>query len=341
MDVVVVMKPSASPDEVQRVEDRVGELGFAPHVSRGEFRTIVGAIGGEDPLSKEQLEQLPGVDVVMGISLPYKLASREFREADSIIDVGGVRLGGSHFNVIAGPCAVESREMLFEVGKAVKAAGATILRGGAFKPRTSPYSFTGLGLEGLELLKEAGQALSMPTITEVMDPRDVELVAAHADILQIGARNMQNYNLLVEVGQSQKPVLIKRGYSATVDELLMAAEYVLSQGNDKVCVCERGIRSFGNDARFTLDVSAVPLIQERSHLPVWIDPSHAAGKRDLVPALALAGVAAGASGVMIEVHSSPDRALCDGAQAVLPVVFMRLMEQLKQIAAIVGKRIEE
>jgi len=340
MDMVVVMKPGTSPEQVQRVVDRIGELGFVPHVSRGEFRTIVGAVGGKDQQSKQQLEQLPGVDNVMGIAQPYKLASREFHEADTIIEIDGIRIGGPHLNVIAGPCAIESREILFDVGRVVKDAGASILRGGAFKPRTSPYSFKGLGVEGLKLLKEAGEALAMPTITEVMDPRDVEVVADHADILQIGARNMQNYNLLMEAGRSQKPVLIKRGYSATVDELLMSAEYVLSEGNDKVCVCERGIRTFGHDARFTLDVTTVPLIQERSHLPVFVDPSHAAGKRDLVPALALAGVAAGASGVLIEVHSCPDRALCDGPQAVLPRNFVRLMEQLRQVASVVGRKVQ-
>ncbi len=332
------MKSGSAAADVQRVVERVSELGYTPHVSRGQFRTVIGAVGGKDPQSRQQLEQLPGVDNVMGITLPYKLASREFHEADTIIDVKGVRLGGPHVNVIAGPCAIESRELLFEVGAAVKKAGAAVLRGGAFKPRTSPYSFMGLGLDGLKMLKEAGDELGMPTVTEVMDPRDVEDVIQYADILQIGARNMSNYNLLMEAGKSHKPVLLKRGLSATLDEFLMSAEYVLSEGNDQVILCERGIRSFGGEARFMLDVSAVPLIQERSHLPIFIDPSHAAGRRDLVPALTLAGIAAGASGALIEVHSCPDRALCDGPQAVLPKNFERLMEQVRQIARVVGRK---
>ncbi|RJP36433.1 MAG: 3-deoxy-7-phosphoheptulonate synthase [Phycisphaerales bacterium] len=335
---VVVMKSGSAAADVQRVVERVSELGYTPHVSRGQFRTVIGAVGGKDPQSREQLEQLPGVDNVMGIALPYKLASREFHEADTIIEVKGVRLGGPHVNVIAGPCAIESRELLFEVGAAVKKAGAAVLRGGAFKPRTSPYSFMGLGVDGLKMLKEAGDQLTMPTVTEVMDPRDVEEVAQYADILQIGARNMSNYNLLMEAGKAKRPVLLKRGLSATLDEFLMSAEYILSEGNDQVILCERGIRSFGGEARFMLDVSAVPLIQERSHLPIFIDPSHAAGRRDLVPALTLAGIAAGASGALIEVHSCPDRALCDGPQAVLPKNFERLMEQVRQIARVVGRK---
>jgi len=339
MDMIVVMKGGAGDDDVQRVVERVAELGLTPHLSRGEFRTIVGAIGQRTTQVQQQLEQLPGVDEVMAISQPYKLASREFHEADTILDIKGIRVGGPHVNIIAGPCAIESREVLFTVGKAVKDAGASILRGGAFKPRSSPYTFQGLGREGLELLKEAGDELGMPTITEVVDPRDVPVVYEFADMFQIGARNMQNFNLLLEVGKTDKPVFIKRGLAAPITELLMSAEYVLSQGNHRVIVCERGIRTFADEVRFTLDVSAVPVIQERSHLPVFIDPSHAAGKRDLVPALALAGIAAGAQGAIIEVHSCPDRALCDGPQAVLPHNFHKLMEQIKQIAEIVGHRV--
>jgi 3-deoxy-7-phosphoheptulonate synthase len=341
MDMIVVMKAGSVADDAQRVIDRIAELGFTPHLSKGEFRTIVGAIGDHNPEARQQLEQLPGVDEVMAISQPYKLASREFHEADTVFDIKGVRVGGMHVNIIAGPCAIESREVLFDVGKAVKEAGASILRGGAFKPRTSPYSFSGKGREGLELLKEAGTLLSMPTITEVVDPRDVPTVYEFADIFQIGARNMQNYNLLLEVGKTDKPVFIKRGMAASVTELLMSAEYVLSQGNHRVILCERGIRTFAEETRFTLDVSAIPVIQERSHLPVFIDPSHAAGKRDLVPPLALAGIAAGAQGAIVEVHSCPDRALCDGPQAVLPNHFRKLMEQIKQIAEIIGHRVTD
>ncbi len=339
MDMIVVMKANAAPDDVERVVDRVSELGLTPHLSKGEFRTIVGAIGERTPQVEQQLEQLPGVDEVVAVSQPYKLASREFHEADTILDIKGIRVGGPHVNIIAGPCAIESREILFGVGRAVKDAGAAILRGGAFKPRTSPYSFSGLGKEGLELLKQAGEELDMPTITEVMDPRDVEIVYEYADIFQIGARNMQNFNLLLEVGKTDKPVFIKRGLAASITELLMSAEYVLSQGNHRVILCERGIRTFAEEVRFTLDLSAVPVIQERSHLPVFVDPSHAAGKRDMVPALALAGIAAGAAGAIVEVHSCPERALCDGPQAVLPNNFAALMEQIRQVAEIVGHRV--
>ncbi len=339
MDMIVVMKASASADDVQRVADRIAELGLTAHTSKGEFRTIVGAIGEKTIHTQQQLEQLAGVDEVMAITQPYKLASRAFHEADTILDIKGIRVGGPHVNIIAGPCAIESREVLFEVGRAVKDAGAAILRGGAFKPRTSPYSFQGKGKEGLEILQEAGEQLEMPTITEVVDPRDVEVVYEYADMFQIGARNMQNYNLLMEVGKTDKPVFIKRGLAASITELLMSAEYVLSQGNHRVILCERGIRTFGEEVRFTLDVSAVPVIQERSHLPVFVDPSHAAGKRDLVPALALAGIAAGAAGAIVEVHSCPDRALCDGPQAVMPKNFVKLMAQIRQIAEIVGHRV--
>jgi 3-deoxy-7-phosphoheptulonate synthase len=341
MDMIVVMKSSAVADDIQRVVTRVTELGLKPHLSRGEYRSIIGAIGSRTLEAQQQLEQLPGVDHVMAISQPYKLASREFHEADTILNIKGVRVGGPHVNIIAGPCAIESREVLFDVGRAVKEAGAAILRGGAFKPRTSPYSFSGRGEEGLEMLQEAGSLLNMPTITEVVDPRDVEIVYRYADMFQIGARNMQNFNLLLEVGKTDKPVFIKRGLAASITELLMSAEYVLSQGNHRVILCERGIRTFAEEVRFTLDVSAVPVIQERSHLPVFIDPSHAAGKRDLVPALALAGIAAGAHGAIIEVHSCPDRAMCDGPQAVLPKNFSKLMEQIRQIAEIVGHRVTQ
>jgi len=339
MDLIVVMKSGAEAAHIDAVTARVRELGFTPHISRGESRVIVGAIGERSAEAHQQLEQLPGVDEVMVITQPYKLASREFHEADTIIEVKGLRIGGPHVNIIAGPCAIEGRDVLFEVGKEVKEAGATILRGGAYKPRTSPYTFQGLGPEGLRYLKEAGDSLGMPTITEVTDPRDVEMVSEHADILQIGARNMQNFNLLLEVGRTNKPVFIKRGFAASITDLLMSAEYVLSQGNHRVMLCERGIRTFAEEVRFTLDLSAIPVIQERSHLPIFVDPSHAAGKRDLVPALALAGIAAGAAGAIVEVHSCPDRALCDGPQAVLPRNFRNLMKQIRELAPIVGHRL--
>jgi len=341
MDLVIVMRSTATPEDCAGVVGRVGELGLEPFQSDGEYRTMITARGGSDVAVTQQFEQLPGVDRVIAVTQPYRLASREFHEADSIIEVKGIRIGGPHVNVIAGPCAIESRDLLFEVGQAVKDAGASILRGGAFKPRSSPYSFQGKGVEGLKLLQEAGAALNMPTITEVVDPRDVDIVAQYADMFQIGARNMQNFNLLLEVGKTDKPVFIKRGLAASITELLMSAEYVLSQGNHRVIVCERGIRTFSDDVRFTLDVSAIPIIQSRSHVPVFVDPSHAAGKRDLVPPLALAGVAAGAAGVIVEVHSCPEKALCDGPQAVLPARFYKLMEDIRQVAHIVGHRVTD
>ena len=339
MDLVVVMRSTATAEDKQAVTRRIDDLGLEAQVTDGEFRTVISAAGSPEVTVSEQLEQLSGVDRVIFVTQPYRLASREFHEADTIIDIKGIRVGGPHVNVIAGPCAIESRELLFEVGRAVKEAGASILRGGAFKPRSSPYSFQGMGLEGLKLLQEAGEVLNMPTITEVTDPRDVEIVYQYADIFQIGARNMQNFNLLLEVGKTDKAVFIKRGLAASITELLMSAEYVLSQGNHRVMLCERGIRTFAEEVRFTLDVSAVPVIQERCHLPVFIDPSHAAGKRDLVPPLALAGVAAGAAGVIVEVHSCPEKALCDGPQAVLPQRFKQLMEELRRAAEIVGHRV--
>ncbi|MCH7627869.1 MAG: 3-deoxy-7-phosphoheptulonate synthase [Proteobacteria bacterium] len=338
---LVILKPTATDGDRDGVVRRIADLGLASHVSKSEYRTVVSATGPCGPELKDQLEQLAGVDNVLVISLPYRLASREFHEAATILDIRGVRVGGAHVNVIAGPCAIEDREMLHEVGLTVQRAGATILRGGAFKPRTSPYSFQGKGLEGLKWLREVGDELGMPTITEVMDPRDVDAVAQYADIFQIGARNMQNFNLLLEVGRTDKPVFIKRGPASSITELLMSAEYVLSEGNHRVMICERGIRTFGSDSRYTLDLSAVPLIQERSHLPVFADPSHAAGKRDLVPSLALAAVAAGAAGVIVEVHPRPDRALCDGPQAMLPASFSALMDQIRAIAKVIGRRVWE
>lgn len=338
MDMIVVMKSTATQADADRVIERIAELNLTPSVSKGEFRTLIGAAGEKSPATMQQLEQLHGVDHVIAVTKAYKMASREFHEADTILDIKGIRVGGPHVNIIAGPCAIESREMLFEIGRLVKNAGASILRGGAFKPRSSPYSYQGMGKEGLELLHQAGEELDMPTITEVTDPRDVEVVAEYADIFQIGARNMQNFSLLLEVGKTDKPVFIKRGLAASITEWLMSAEYVLSQGNHRVILCERGMRTFNEEVRFTLDVSAVPVAQERTHLPVFVDPSHAAGKRDLVPALSLAAVAAGAAGLIIEVHSCPDKAMCDGPQAVLPDRFTRLMEQLKQVAEIVDHR---
>lgn len=337
MSMIVILKPDITAEARERICDRIRELGLTPHVSNGDFRTVIGAIGESMTATQEQLEQLDGVESVMAILKPYKLASREFHAEDSVFEVGGVKIGGPYVAVIAGPCAVESRELVLDVARRVKAAGARMLRGGAYKPRTSPYAFQGLGLDGLKLLREAGDAFDMPVVTEVVDPRNVEEAAQYADILQVGARNMQNYNLLLEVGRTKRPVFLKRGLAAPVRELLMSAEYIMSQGNHEVILCERGIRTFETATRFTLDVSAVPVIQQDSHLPVYVDPSHAAGKRDYVAAMARAGIAAGANGIIVEVHSYPEKALCDGPQALLPIEFARLMQQIRQIAAAIGR----
>ena len=339
MDLVVIFKSTATEDDLSHAVERMKAMGLEPSVSDSEFRTTIGVRCPDPSVAREQLEQLPGVDRVMSITRPYRLASREFHEADTILDIKGVRVGGPHVNVIAGPCAIENRDQLFEIASAVKEAGAAMLRGGAFKPRSSPYSFQGLGKEGLILLKEVSDALDIPTITEVTDPRDVDVVYQYADVFQVGARNLQNYNLLMELGRTDKPVFIKRGLAASIEELLMAAEYVLSRGNHRVLVCERGIRTFSTEVRFTLDVSAVPVIQQLSHLPVFVDPSHAAGRRDLVIPLALAAIAAGASGVIVEVHHCPEKALCDGPQALLPADFAKMMDQIRQIAEVVGNRV--
>ena len=336
---IVILKSGASEEVVQHVAERITQLGLTPHISRGEFRTIIGAIGEEGVALPEQLEQIAGVEKVMPIMRPYKLVSREFHPDDTALEIRGVKIGGDYCAVIAGPCSVENRELLFNVARQVKAAGASILRGGAFKPRTSPYSFQGLGKEGLEYLAQARAELDMPIITEVMDPRDVELMTDYTDIYQVGARNMQNYNLLLEVGQTNKPVFLKRGMAAPINELLMSAEYVMSRGNHQVILCERGIRTFETQTRFTLDISAVPVIRANSHLPVFVDPSHAAGKRALVSDLALAAMAAGAHGVMVEVHTDPEQALSDGPQSMLPSGFRRLMERLRQVAEALGRRL--
>jgi len=277
------------------------------------------------------------VEEVIPVLRPYQLASREFHSEDTVVEVGGVTIGGTNFTVIAGPCAVEDRDLLFEIARKVKAAGAQLLRGGAFKPRTSPYSFQGLGEEGLELLREVSQEVGLPVVTEVLDTRDVELVATYADMLQIGARNMQNFRLLEEAGQTGKPILLKRGMSATVKDWLLAAEYILRTGNSQVVLCERGIRTFDNSCRFTLDLAAVPNVQYESHLPVIVDPSHASGKWRLIEPLSRAAVAVGAHGIMVEVHSCPERALCDGEQALLPDRFQKLMEQVRGLVACLGR----
>jgi 3-deoxy-7-phosphoheptulonate synthase len=334
------MKSGSSDPVIDHVAERIRSLGLQAHVSKGEYRTIIGAIGEEEPQTQQILEALEGVDQVMPILKPWKLASREFQPEASRFEVSGVPIGGPGAVMIAGPCAIEDEARLRSTAEAVRAQGAAILRGGAFKPRTSPYSFQGLGEEGLKLLRAVGDDLDMPVVTEVMDVRDVELIERYADMFQIGARNVQNFNLLQEVGKTRKPVFLKRGFATTIKEYLMSAEYVLSQGNKRVILCERGIKTFETHLRFTFDVSAVPVLKEETHLPVFVDPSHASGKREIVAPLAMAGVAAGADGVMVEVHACPEDAMCDGPQALYPQMFETLMTQLAPVAQAVGRRME-
>jgi 3-deoxy-7-phosphoheptulonate synthase len=336
---IIVLKPHSSPAVVDHVLERIAALGFTPHLSQGVARTIIGVIGDETKLQVEPLQAIPGVEQVVPILKPFKLASREFHPEGSVFEAKGVKIGGDSLAVIAGPCAIESESLLFEIAARVKSAGANILRGGAFKPRTSPYSFQGLGRDGLKILQQAGERFGMPVVTEVMDPRQVELVERYADILQVGARNMQNFDLLKECGRTRVPVLLKRGMSATVKDMLMSAEYVLSEGNRQVILCERGIRTFEDSTRNTLDLSIVPNVQGQSHLPIIVDPSHATGRPDLIPAMARAAVAAGADGIHVEVHSCPERALSDGPQALVPDQFDRLMDEVRQLADLLGKSI--
>jgi 3-deoxy-7-phosphoheptulonate synthase len=329
---IVVMKVGSSQDEISGVKERIEVAGLKAHISEGVEHTVIGVLGQVFPDLRDALELLPGVDQVIPVSKPYKLASREFHPQDTIVEINGVAIGGNGIVVMAGPCAVESEEQLLATAQAVKAAGATVLRGGAFKPRTSPYQFRGMGESGLKLLAQAGKETQMPIITEVMAPDHVDLVAQYADILQIGARNMQNFVLLDEVGKTKKPVLLKRGLSSSIQEWLLAAEYIMAQGNEQVILCERGIRTFETFTRNTMDLSAIPIIEKISHLPIIADPSHATGKWYLVSPLALAAVAAGADGLLIEVHPNPDLALADGPQSLTFDNFSLLMSQLLPIA---------
>ncbi len=337
---IIVMKPNCSEEQLQHICEKVEEMGFRHEVSRGVQRTLVGVIGEEDELRNAPLKAIPGVESVMSVLKPYKLASREFHEDDSVFELGhGVKIGGGSMVLIAGPCAIEGPEILLEIAKAVKSAGANVLRGGAFKPRTSPYSFQGLGEEGLKILRSVGDETKMPVVTEVMDPRQVELIDQYTDIFQVGARNMQNFNLLMEVGKTSKPVLLKRGMSATVQDLLMSAEYIIAHGNKEVILCERGIRSFDSSTRNLFDLSMVPNVKGLSHLPIVVDPSHATGRPDLIPSMALAGVAAGADGIHIEVHSCPEKAMSDGPQALLPEQFAELSKQIQELARFFNREV--
>jgi 3-deoxy-7-phosphoheptulonate synthase len=335
---IIVLKAGASEAEIADVARRVRALGYTPHVIRGELRTVIGAVGDErgkaDLLALENLEC---VEAVQRILQPYKLASREFKPEPTVVAVDGVVIGGPRLAVIAGPCSVESRQQVLEVAARVKAAGATLLRGGAFKPRTSPYAFQGLEEAGLELLAEAKQATGLPVVTEVMEPDKVEVVAAYADVLQIGARNVQNFSLLKRVAELRKPVLLKRGMATSIQEWLLSAEYILAGGNPHVILCERGIRTFETATRFTLDLNAVPVLKKLTHLPVIVDPSHGTGHWEYVEAMARAGVAAGADGLMIEVHPKPAEALSDGPQSLKPERFAELMVQVRRVAEAVGR----
>jgi len=334
---IIVLRAHCTEEEITQVCRRIESLGLTPHLSRGVERTIIGAIGDERVLLDKAIEALPMVEKVLPILKPYKLASRDFHPENTVVAVNGVRIGDQRLAVVAGPCSVENREMLLSVAREVRAAGAHLLRGGAFKPRTSPYAFQGLGEEALRYLAEAKRETGMPVVTELMDPREAMLVLKYADVVQVGARNMQNFRLLTELGMQKTPVLLKRGMSSTIRELLMSAEYIMSEGNYNVILCERGMRTFEDSTRSTLDLSAIPVLKQNTHLPVLVDPSHAMGKWDLVAPMALAAVAAGADGVMVEVHPKPEEALSDGPQALLPSRFHRMMADLKKVAEAIGR----
>jgi 3-deoxy-7-phosphoheptulonate synthase len=337
---IVVMRHDATEEEIQRVIAFIeSKRDLRAHVSRGVERTVIGVIGHVYPELQGELETLPGVEEVLRVTKPYKLASREFHPDDTLVRVGDVVIGGDEVVVMAGPCSVESEEQLLETARAVKGAGARVLRGGAFKPRTSPYSFQGLGVQGLRLLAKAREETGLPVITEVMTAEDVDLVATYADILQIGARNVQNFKLLHAVGKVNKPVLLKRGFATTYEEWLLAAEYILAGGNKQVILCERGIRTFETYTRNTLDLAAVPVIKRLSHLPIIVDPSHGTGKWHLVTPMALAAVAAGSHGLLVEVHPNPEQALSDGPQSLTPDNFRQLMDGVRRIAQAIGKKV--
>ena len=337
---MIVMREGASAEEVRAVVSRVEETGAHAHVSTGDLTTVIGVIGDREHVANVAVDDAPGVDRVVPITKPYKLASAELKPGRTVIDVDGRKIGGAHFMTIAGPCTVESREQLLDTAQVVRDAGAQMLRGGAYKPRTSPYSFQGLGEAGLRLLAEAKQETGLPVTTELMDVRDLDDVLGVADVIQIGARNMHNYTLLTEVGRSGRPTLLKRGLSSTLEELLLAAEYLLREGNENVILCERGIRTFETAYRYTLDLLAVPVLKEMTHLPVIVDPSHAAGRRDLVLPMSLAAAAAGADGVIVETHPDPEHAICDGPQALRASEFSDYLRQLEAVAALAGKELE-
>src|SRR5512136_146343 len=334
---IIIMQANASSEQIAAVVARVEALGYRPHLSQGSETTIIGVIGDDRPIDPAQFELLDGVEKTVPILKPFKLASRTMHPPDTLVPLNGVQVGGAKLAIIAGPCAVESREQLLEVAQAVKEAGATALRGGAFKPRSSPYSFQGLGEAGLELLAEARAATGLPIVTEAMTPEQVSLVGKYADVIQIGARNMQNFNLLTAAGEYGKTVLLKRGMMSTMEEWLMSAEYILAQGNGRVILCERGIRTFEKYTRNTTDINAIPVLKQLTHLPVILDPSHSTGKWEYVTAVARAGIAAGADGLIVEVHPRPEMAVSDGMQSLKPEKFVQLVQECTQIAGVMGR----
>jgi len=334
---IIVMRPDHQDEDLQRIVRRLEDMGLQTHISKGEHRTIVGAIGDERVLSEIPVESFPGVEKTLPILKPYKLVSREFKPESTLVSINGLEFGGPQIHIIAGPCAVESREVLEEIAGAIEPAGVHFLRGGAFKPRTSPYAFQGWGEKGLKFLASVREKTGMMIVTELMDPRDTVLVCKYADIIQIGTRNMQNFRLLTEVGNIDKPIILKRGLCATIKEFLMSAEYIMAQGNEKIILCERGIRTFETETRNTLDISAVPLLKQLTHLPVIVDPSHAVGRADLVPALSRAAVAAGADGLLVEVHVRPEEAMSDGPQSLRPGPFLAMVEECRRVAEAVGR----
>ncbi len=337
---LVIMKAHATAEDIKAVCRKIEEMGFKPHPIPGAMRTAVGITGNKGPVEATALEAMPGVAECVPVSKPYKLVARELKEESTVVDLGdGVRIGGPEIAIIAGPCAVESREQAFTIAAAVRAAGARLFRGGAYKPRTSPYSFQGLGEEGLKILSEVRDKFGLKIVTEAVDHETLDLVEKYADMIQIGARNMQNFSLLRRAGKASRPVLLKRGISATLDELLMAAEYILSEGNYNVVLCERGVRTFADHTRNTLDLSVVPAVQRSSHLPIIVDPSHGTGKREKVVPLSRAAIAVGADGLILEVHHKPDEALSDGYQSILPFQLEQLMGEIRQIAEVLGRRV--
>ena len=334
---IIVMSQNATKEEIANVENRIFEMGLKTHPIYGEIKTVIGVVGDKRFLNTQSLSIMPGVENLVPILKPYKLVGRELKNTPTVVDVGGIKIGGKEIVVIAGPCAIEDEQSFIETAKNVKGAGVKILRGGAYKPRTSPYAFQGLEKEGLQIMVSAREATGMKIITEVVDTRDVEFIAEQIDIIQIGARNMHNFRLLKEVGMAKKPVLLKRGISATIEEWLMAAEYIMSEGNEEIILCERGIRTFETATRNTLDLCAITIVKELSHLPVLVDPSHSTGKWRYVPSVSKGAIATGADGLIIEVHNDPEAALCDGPQSLRPYKFSQLMKELKPVANAVGR----